>query len=87
MLLLQLLSLLLLQLLLVLEETSGTSDEKVPLYLGGYLPMAGPSWNGGLGILPGIEVALDYVNNHTDLLPDHELRFIWNDTQVSQRHR
>lgn len=34
--------------------------------------------------LPVSELAIDMVNNRTDLLNGYQLQLIWNDTQVSK---
>ena len=60
-----------------------TKDAKTPLYVGGLWPMTGPGWRGGAEALPAIELAVQVINNSTDILPGHEIRLIWNDTKVS----
>ncbi|XP_067655447.1 gamma-aminobutyric acid type B receptor subunit 2-like [Haliotis asinina] len=57
--------------------------EKTPLYIGGFFPMSGPNANLGLTTLPAVQYAIDMVNNSTDILPDHEIVLVWNDTQGS----
>ncbi len=64
--------------------TSDESDNKVNktrLYLGGFFSLGGV-WDGS-GILPAVEMALDHINERQDVLPEYELRMVWNDTQVS----
>ncbi|XP_046335759.2 gamma-aminobutyric acid type B receptor subunit 2-like [Haliotis rufescens] len=57
--------------------------EKTPLYIGGFFPMTGPNSNEGQTTLPAVQYAIDMVNNRTDILPDHEIVLVWNDTQGS----
>ena len=57
-------------------------DKKIPLYLGGYFSLGG-IWDGS-GILPAVEMALEHINERTDILAEYELKMIWNDTQVSR---
>ena len=60
-----------------------SEDAKIPLYVGGLWPMTGPGWRGGAEALPAIELAVEVLNNSTDILPNHEIKLIWNDTRVS----
>ena len=62
--------------------TSSTSQDKIPLYLSGYFTLGG-NWDGS-GILPAVEMALDHINHQMDILPEYELKMIWNDTRVSE---
>ena len=54
---------------------------KIPLFLGGYFTLGG-IWDGS-GILPAVEMALNQINERTDILPEYELKMVWNDTRVS----
>lgn len=40
-------------------------------------------WPGGQACLPAAQMALDLVNNRTDILPDYELELIHYDSMVS----
>ena len=45
-----------------------------------------PAGGEGVGpdmVLPSIELALEHVNNSTQVLPNHTLDLVWNDTKVS----
>ena len=45
--------------------------------------MSGSSvFTAGKSLLSASELAMDMVNRRRDLLPDHRLQLIWNDTQV-----
>ena len=52
------------------------------LTIGGIFPMTG-SWAGGVGCKPAVEMALEDVNNRTDILPDYILDMESDDSQVS----
>ena len=60
---------------------SAPSDDRIPLYLGGFFSFGGP-WDGS-GVLPAVEMALDHINQRTDVLDGYELKMVWNDTRVS----
>uniref|UniRef100_A0A8C5A1S9 Gamma-aminobutyric acid (GABA) B receptor, 1a n=1 Tax=Gadus morhua TaxID=8049 RepID=A0A8C5A1S9_GADMO len=49
------------------------------LYIGALFPMSG-GWPGGQACLPSAQMALDLVNNRTDILPDYELELIHYDS-------
>ncbi|XP_026137935.1 gamma-aminobutyric acid type B receptor subunit 1 [Carassius auratus] len=52
---------------------------KKKLYIGALFPMSG-GWPGGQACLPAAQMALDLVNNRTDILPDYELELIYYDS-------
>ncbi|XP_056142362.1 gamma-aminobutyric acid type B receptor subunit 1 isoform X1 [Lampris incognitus] len=52
---------------------------KKKLYIGALFPMSG-GWPGGQACLPSAQMALDLVNNRTDILPDYELELIHYDS-------
>uniref|UniRef100_A0A3B1KJS9 Gamma-aminobutyric acid type B receptor subunit 1 n=1 Tax=Astyanax mexicanus TaxID=7994 RepID=A0A3B1KJS9_ASTMX len=53
---------------------------RVPkLYIGALFPMSG-GWPGGQACLPSAQMALDLVNNRSDILPDYELELIHYDS-------
>uniref|UniRef100_A0A8B9J8Y0 Gamma-aminobutyric acid type B receptor subunit 1 n=1 Tax=Astyanax mexicanus TaxID=7994 RepID=A0A8B9J8Y0_ASTMX len=49
------------------------------LYIGALFPMSG-GWPGGQACLPSAQMALDLVNNRSDILPDYELELIHYDS-------
>uniref|UniRef100_A0A8C4DTP5 Gamma-aminobutyric acid (GABA) B receptor, 1b n=1 Tax=Dicentrarchus labrax TaxID=13489 RepID=A0A8C4DTP5_DICLA len=49
------------------------------LYIGALFPMSG-GWPGGQACLPAAQMAMDLVNNRTDILPDYELELIHYDS-------
>ncbi|XP_072018246.1 gamma-aminobutyric acid type B receptor subunit 2-like [Amphiura filiformis] len=58
-----------------------TNDGKIPIYLGGFFSHGGV-WDCS-GILPAVEMALDHINARSDVLPDYDLKMVWNDTQCA----
>lgn len=68
----------LLLLLLLLRPCAG----KKKLYIGALFPMSG-GWPGGQACMPSAQMALDLVNNRSDILPDYELELIHYDSMVS----
>lgn len=36
----------------------------------------------GRGVMPSVKLALDHVNEHSDILANYRLHMWWNDTQV-----
>lgn len=54
---------------------------KKKLYIGALFPMSG-GWPGGQACLPAAQMALDLVNNRSDILPDYELELIHYDSMV-----
>uniref|UniRef100_A0A3Q3X1M7 G-protein coupled receptors family 3 profile domain-containing protein n=1 Tax=Mola mola TaxID=94237 RepID=A0A3Q3X1M7_MOLML len=55
------------------------SAGKKKLYIGALFPMSG-GWPGGQACLPSAQMALDLVNNRSDILPDYELELIHYDS-------
>lgn len=55
---------------------------KKKLYIGALFPMSG-GWPGGQACLPAAQMALQLVNERTDILPDYELELIYYDSRVS----
>ncbi|XP_029306723.1 gamma-aminobutyric acid type B receptor subunit 1 [Cottoperca gobio] len=52
---------------------------KKKLYIGALFPMSG-GWPGGQACMPSAQMAMDLVNNRTDILPDYELELIHYDS-------
>ncbi|XP_072048784.1 gamma-aminobutyric acid type B receptor subunit 2-like [Amphiura filiformis] len=57
------------------------SDGKIPIYLGGFFSHSGV-WDAS-GILPAVEMALDHINARSDILPEYDLKMVWNDTKCT----
>ncbi|GMT35188.1 hypothetical protein PFISCL1PPCAC_26485, partial [Pristionchus fissidentatus] len=57
------------------EESHTDDDGRVHLHVGGVFPMeAGAGgWPGGQACLPAVEMALEHINNKTDVLPGYKL--------------
>lgn len=55
---------------------------KVPLYIGSMAPLTGKRSWWGAGITVAMQMAFEYINNSSDVLPFHELRLLANDTKV-----
>lgn len=68
--------------LTILLYCSCPALSKKKLYIGALFPMSG-GWAGGQACLPAAQMALDLVNNRTDILPDYELELIHYDSMVS----
>lgn len=66
----------------VLLSCSCLALGKKKLYIGALFPMSG-GWPGGQACLPAAQMALDLVNDRTDILPDYELELIHYDSMVS----
>uniref|UniRef100_A0A1A8AEG7 Gamma-aminobutyric acid (GABA) B receptor, 1b n=4 Tax=Nothobranchius TaxID=28779 RepID=A0A1A8AEG7_NOTFU len=66
-------------LILLLLLCSRPSLGKKKLYIGALFPMSG-GWPGGQACLPSAQMALDLVNNRSDILPDYELELIHYDS-------
>ncbi|XP_068591232.1 gamma-aminobutyric acid type B receptor subunit 1 [Cebidichthys violaceus] len=52
---------------------------KKKLYIGALFPMSG-GWPGGQACMPSAQMAMDLVNNRSDILPDYELELIHYDS-------
>ncbi|XP_043940283.1 gamma-aminobutyric acid type B receptor subunit 1-like [Protopterus annectens] len=62
-------------------ECNGTPHHKrKPLYIGALFPMSG-GWPGGRACRPAVEMALHDVNTRKDILPNYELKLIYNDSK------
>ncbi|XP_072015945.1 gamma-aminobutyric acid type B receptor subunit 1-like [Amphiura filiformis] len=59
--------------------TTTSNVGKTPIYIGGFFSHGG-AWDAS-GILPAVAMGLDHINEREDILPDYDLRMVWNDTQ------
>ena len=74
-------------LVLLMCSSCGVSALKEKtLTIGGIFPMNG-SWGGGVSCLPAVEMALEDVNNRSDILPDYNLEMRFGDSQVSRSRK
>ena len=55
---------------------------KVPLYVGSMAPLSGKRAWWGAGITAAMQMAFEYINNRSDILPSYELRLLADDTRV-----
>ena len=55
---------------------------KVPLYIGSMAPISGKRAWWGAGITAAMQMAFEYINNSSDILPSYEMRLLANDTKV-----
>ena len=56
------------------------SDGRTPLYFALMLSFGGQFTS--VGALPGVQIALDYINSHPDILPGYSLHYTLTDSQV-----
>ena len=56
------------------------SDGRTPLYFALMLSFGGQF--ASIGALPGVQIALDYVNSQPDILPGYSLHYTLTDSQV-----
>ena len=56
------------------------TDDRTPLYIGTSLSSTGGYVS--IGALPGVQIALDYINSNRSLLPGYTLHYTFNDDQV-----
>ena len=58
------------------------SDDSTPLYFALVLSSGGEYTS--IGAVPGVQVALDYINSQPDILPGYSLHYTLSDSQVIQ---
>ena len=56
------------------------SDGRTPLYFALMLSFGGQLTS--IGALPGVQIALDYINSQSDILPGYSLHYTLTDSQV-----
>ena len=57
------------------------TDGRTPLYFAVVLSFGGSSYK-SVGALPGIQIALDYINSEPSILPGYSLHYTLTDSQV-----
>ncbi|GFN79736.1 gamma-aminobutyric acid type b receptor subunit 1 [Plakobranchus ocellatus] len=70
-----------LSLLLFQPDFGSQVTKNKTLTIGGIFPMSG-SWDRGVACRPAVQMALEDVNNQTDILPDYKLDTQSNDSPV-----
>ena len=66
--------------------TTCIGDAVKTLYIGGLFPLTGSSVGSTAKNLRSVcELAINMVNNHSDILPSHRLQMMWSDTKVLYR--
>ncbi len=63
------------------ESATRKPGEKILIFISALYDGPEGGWDGS-GCIPAIEMAFDDINARTDILPQYELRPIWNDTKV-----
>lgn len=72
---------------LLVMRVCGLKDNKI--YLGGFFPiqdLSGNNWETGYGISVACKLAVDLINNSTDILPNHRLVLLINNTKVREEN-
>ena len=57
------------------------TDGRTPLYFAVVLSFGGSSYK-SVGALPGVQIALDYINSERSVLPGYSLHYTLTDSQV-----
>ena len=67
--------------LIMLRRADG--EERLPLRILGLFPYRGSSWNGEY-VIPAARLAIDEINNNTDILPGYKLELIEANSECSR---
>nr|QAB04952.1 GABAB-R1-d [Nematostella vectensis] len=71
----------------ILILTNAGFTAKKELYIGGFFPLSGvPVASSGRDILPACKMALEMLNNRSDILPDYRLNLLARDTKCDVGH-
>lgn len=68
-----------------LSSTYGVDPEPKVIQLMGLFPMTGDALPMGAACVPAINMALDDLNNRSDILPGYHLKLTWKDSMVCSR--
>ena len=62
---------------------SENSTCKIDLYIGGFFGknIKAGAWSSA-ALIPILEMALDHVNNDSNILVDYQLKYVWRDSKV-----
>lgn len=66
----------------LLTHAAQVQSSKSPLYIGSMAPLSGKRAWWGAGITTAMQMAFEYINNSSDILPWYELKLLANDTKV-----
>lgn len=79
----QLLSLFICCALLTSTAQCDNSTSKIDLYIGGFFAknIKDGGWSSA-ALIPALEMALDHVNNDSNILVDYQLKYVWRDSKV-----
>ena len=64
------------------DTDSSSDDPRETIYLLTFVPYPDPrpslhpSWDGGPNIVPALQLAVEHINNHTDVLNQYKLELI-----------
>ena len=69
--------------LLTSTANSENSTSKIDLYIGGFFGknIKAGAWSSA-ALIPILEMALDHVNNDSNILVDYNLKYVWRDSKV-----
>ncbi|RDD36457.1 Gamma-aminobutyric acid type B receptor subunit 2 [Trichoplax sp. H2] len=62
------------------NEFNMEQHNKGDLYIGGLFPVHSIGWDAS-GVIPAVEMALEDINNRSDILAGYKLKLLWKDTQ------
>lgn len=68
--------------LCLLAVRAQVQPSKLPLYIGSMAPLSGTRAWWGAGITAAMQMAFEYINNSSHVLPSYELRLLANNTKV-----
>ena len=69
------------------SASSSTDKTRHPLYVGVLLPVASNPRGYAPQVLKALQLAVDHINAHSSILPDHELVIKFKDTKVGRDRR
>ena len=65
------------------QDGGSNSTSKIDLYIGGFfgVKITDGGWSTA-AVMPALEMALDHINNDSNILTDYQLKFVWRDSKV-----
>ena len=61
-----------------------TADDRTPLYIAAVLTFGGAYTS--IAALPGVQIALDYINSHPSILPGYSLHYMLTYSEVCNKY-